>query len=88
MRCRKLKPDDLVMVQVKAVTGDHSIPHQWEDIPHQVISQLGDQPAFKVQPIDAITNNNIKILDGNMLFLLKTIEESDVKETGNAQNML
>ena len=25
MRCMKLKPDDLVMVQVKALTGDHKI---------------------------------------------------------------
>ena len=34
MRCMKLKPDDLVMVQVKVLTGDHKIAHQWEDIPH------------------------------------------------------
>ena len=25
MRCMKLKPDDLVMVRVKALTGDHKI---------------------------------------------------------------
>ena len=58
----------------------------WEDIPHQVISQLGDQPVFRVQPIDATTDNNIKMLHRNMLFPLKTSEESDVKETGNEQN--
>ena len=39
MRCMKLKPNDLVMVQVKAFTGDHKIADQWEDIPHGMISQ-------------------------------------------------
>ena len=86
MRCMKLKPDDLVMVRVKASTGDHKIADRWEDTPHQVISQLGDQPVFKVQPVDATTNNNIKVLHRNMLFPLKTSKESNVKETGNEQN--
>ena len=43
MRCMKLKPDDLVMVRVKALTGDQKIADQWEDTPHHVIGQLGDQ---------------------------------------------
>ena len=30
----KLKSDDLVMVRVKALTGDHKITNQWEDTPH------------------------------------------------------
>ena len=30
----KLKPDDLVMVQVKALTGDQKIADQWENMPH------------------------------------------------------
>ena len=34
MRCMKLKPDDLVMVRIKALTGDHKIADQWEDTPH------------------------------------------------------
>ena len=46
MRYMKLKPDDLVMVQVKALTGDHKIADQWENTPHRVISQLNDQPVF------------------------------------------
>ena len=82
----KLKPDDLVMVTVKALTGDHKIADQWEDTPDQVISQLGDQPVFKVQPVDATTDNNIKVLHRNLLFPLKKGEESNVKETGNEQN--
>ena len=30
----KLKPDDLVMVSVKALTGVHKIANQWKDAPH------------------------------------------------------
>ena len=34
MRCMKLEPDDLAMVRVKALTGDHKIADRWGDIPH------------------------------------------------------
>ena len=88
MRCMKLKPDDLVMVRVKALAGDHKIANWWEDTPHRIISQLGDQPVFKVQPVDAtLDDNNIKVLHRNMLFPLKTSEEYDVKEAENEQNI-
>ena len=30
----KLKPDDLVMVRVNTLTGDHKIANRWEDTPH------------------------------------------------------
>ena len=86
MRCMKLKPDNLVMVRVKALTGDHKITDQWEDTPQWVISQLGEQPVFKVQPVDATPDDNIKVLHQNMLFPLKTSEESNIKETENEQN--
>ena len=42
MRCMKLEPDDLVMVTVKALTGDDKIADQWEDTPHRIISQMDD----------------------------------------------
>ena len=77
MRCMKLRPDDLVMVWVKALIGDHKIADWWEDTPYQVISQLNDQPVFQVQPIDAIADNNIRILHQNMLFPLQSKTESD-----------
>ena len=80
MRCMKVNPDDLVMVRIKALTGDYKIADQWADTPHWVISQLGDQPVFKVQPVDASPDNNITVLHRNMLFSLKTSEESNVKE--------
>ena len=41
----KLKPDDLVMVQVKALTGNCKTADRWKDTPHQVISQLCGQPV-------------------------------------------
>ena len=47
---------------------------------------MGDQPVFKVQPVDTTPDNNIKVLHRNMLFPLKTSEESNVKETENEQN--
>ena len=34
VRCMKLRPDDLLMVKIKALTGDHKIVDQWEDIPY------------------------------------------------------
>ena len=86
MRCMKLKPDDLVMVQVKALTGDHKIADEWEDTPHRVISQLNDQPVFRVQPMDAIADNNIKILHRNMLFPLQSNVESDIEVTNGEEN--
>ena len=41
------KPNDLVLVHAKAPSGNHKIADQWEDIPHQVLSQLTDQPVFE-----------------------------------------
>ena len=82
----KLKPDDLVMVRVKALMGDHKIADRWEDTPHQVISQLDDQPVFKVQTVSAAPDSNIRVLHRNMLFPLKTSEESNPEESENVQN--
>ena len=45
MRCISLKPGDLVLVHAKAPSGNYKIADQWEDIPHQVLSQLADQPV-------------------------------------------
>ena len=67
------------MVRVKALTGDHKIADQWEDIPHRVIDQLGDQPVFKVQPITAISDSSIRVLHRNMLFPLKKVKNLILK---------
>ena len=57
-----LKPDDLVLVHAKAPSGDHKIADQWEEAPHRVLSQLADQPVFQVQPMDAVGDENNRVL--------------------------
>ena len=63
-----LRPDDLVLVCVKALTGNHKIADQWEVTPHHVLSHLANQPLFKVQPVDAKDDENIQVLHRNILF--------------------
>ena len=87
MRCMKLEPDDLVMVRVKALTGDHKIADQWEDTPHKIISQMGDQPVFKVRPITTTSDRDIRVLHRNMLFPIKTGDEHTLVDSENAQNI-
>ena len=72
-KCMSLRPNDLVLVHVKAPTGDHMIADQWEATPHSVLSQLAKQPVFKVQPIDAEDDENICILHRNMLFPVQSV---------------
>ena len=83
----KLEPDDLVMVRVKALTGNHKIADQWEDTPHRIISQMGDQPVFKVRPITTTSDRDIRVLHRNMLFPVKTGEEHTLVDSKNAQNI-
>ena len=70
-----LRPNDLVLVHVKAPTGDHKIADQWETTPHHVLSQLANQPVFKVQPVDAEDDENIHILHRNMLFPVQSVTD-------------
>ena len=87
MRCMKLQPDDLVMVKMKALTGDHKIADQWEDTPHKVISQMGNQPVFKKRPITTTCDKDIRVLHRNMLFPIKTGEEHTLADSENAQSI-
>ena len=75
MRCMSLRPNDLVLVHVKAPTGDHKIADQWEMSPHHVLSQLTNQSVFKVQPVDAEDHENICILHRNMLFPVQSVTD-------------
>ena len=77
MRCMSLKPNDLVLVHAKAPSGDHKIANRLEDIPHQVLSQLDDEPVFRVQPVDAVADENIRVLHRNMLFPVQSVTDSD-----------
>ena len=73
MRCMKLRPDDLVMVRVKALTGDHKIANRWEDTPYQVIDQLDDQPVFRVRPITATFDGDVRFYIEICCFLSKQV---------------
>ena len=73
-----LKPNDLVLMHKKAPSGHQKIVDQWEDTPHHVLkSQWNDQPVFKVQPVDAVADENIRVLHRNMLFPIQTVTDLD-----------
>ena len=77
MRCMSLKPNDLVLVHAKAPSGHHKIVDWWEDTPHHVLSWWDDQPVFKIQPVDVVADENIRVLHRNMLFLTQTVTDLD-----------
>ena len=81
MRCMSLKPDDLVLVHAKAPSGHHKIIDWWKDKEYWVLSQLDNQPVFWVQPEDAATDENIRILHRNMLFPIQTVTDQDLITT-------
>ena len=62
-----LAPGDVVLVRVKALGQDHKITDKREQNPYAVVSQMGNQPVFKVQPRNIKDHNEIKILHWNML---------------------
>ena len=61
MKYMSLKPEDIVLVCAKVPPGQHKIVDQWEDEQHQVLSQIDDQPVFRVQPENAIGDENISL---------------------------
>ena len=42
-----------------------------------MLSQLADQPVFQVQPVNAVGDENIKVLHRNMLFPVQSAKELD-----------
>ena len=87
IRCMTLKPGDLVLVHTKVPSGDHKIADQWEDVPHPVLSQLAEQPVFQVQPIDAVEDENIRVLHRNMLFPVQSVTDTDSVKTDNEKHI-
>ena len=81
MKCMSLKPDDLVLVHVKAPTGQHKIIDQWEDKQYQVLSQLDDLPVLRVQPEDAVDDEHIRLLHRNMLLPIQSVRDQSPKTT-------
>ena len=67
-----LRPDDLVLVHVKAPTGDHNIADHWEANPHHVLSQLAIQPVFRVQSVSSDGEEGICVLHRNMLLPIQS----------------
>ena len=74
VKCMELRPDDLVRVRIKALTGDHKIADQWENTLYWVIDQLDDQPVFKVRPMMATSDEDTRVLHRNMLLPIKASE--------------
>ena len=60
------------MVHVKAPTGDHKIADGLEATKYHILSQLADQPVFRVQPVDADSDEGIHILHQNVLFPIQS----------------
>ena len=87
MRCIELRPDDLVRVRIKALTGNHKIADQWENTPYRVINQLDDQPVFKVRPIMATSDEDTRVLHRNMLLPIKASKGLTLTGQENAQSM-
>ena len=52
-----------------------------------MIDQLDDQPVFKVRPITATSDKDIRVLHRNMLFPIKTSEKHTLTESENAQSI-
>ena len=77
-----LAQGDVVLVRLKALGQDHKIADKWEQNPYVVVSQMGNQPVFKVQPRNVKHHEGIKILHWNMLYLIQTAQtdEQDSKQ--------
>ena len=58
-KCIKIESGDLILVRVKVFGPDHKIADRWEQVPHKVLSQLHDNPVYKVQPLDKEGEDNI-----------------------------
>ena len=76
-----LAPGDMVLVRVKALRQDHKIADKWEQNPYVMISQMANQPIFKVQPRGATHQEGIKILHWNMLYPIHTVQNDEQDST-------
>ena len=60
---------------------DHKVADKWKQTSYLVLSQLGDQPIYKVQEIDSEGEENVKVLHRNMLYPLLSYNREIVKYT-------
>ena len=42
-----------------------------------MLSQLSDKPVFQVHPVDAVGDENIRVLHRNMLFPIQSVSDPD-----------
>ena len=62
---------------MEALGQDHKIADKWEQNPYVVISQMGSQPVFEVQPRYIKDQEGIKILHRNMLYLIQPAQNDE-----------
>ena len=85
VRCLSLKPDDLVLVHVKAPSGDHKIADKGRNFTSS--AQLTSwSTSFWVQPVDAVGDENIKVLHRNILFPVQSPKELDSVIVNNGEH--
>ena len=73
--CMVLSPGNIVLVIVKVFGSDHKFTDKWEQAPHLVLSQMDNQPVFKVQAVDANCDEGIRILHRNILFPIQIVQD-------------
>ena len=59
------------MVKINAFGQDHKIADRWEQMPHQVVKQLGNV-VFSVAPVDDLSKS--RTLHRNMLFPISSVQ--------------
>ena len=82
-----LSPGDIVLVRLKALGQDHKIVDKWEQNPHIVLSQVGNQPVFKIQPKNAKNQEGILIFHWNMLYPIQSVQD-DAQDTTATQSLV
>ena len=60
---------------------DHKIGDKWKQTPYLVLSQVGDQPIYKVPEIDSDGEENMKVLHRNMLYPLLSYNRNIVNNS-------
>ena len=70
-----------MLVRQKAYVAQHKIADKWEQTPYCVMSQLDDQPVFKIQEVGMSPEARSGVLPRNMLYPICSLW--DERESGN-----
>ena len=74
----------MVLVRAKALGQHHKIADKLEQNPYVVISQMDNQPLFKVQPRGAKDQEGIKIFHWNILYPIQTVQNDGKDSTAGS----